>query len=153
VATLNGAVVVTAKDGALRVDNNGQVINVAKGKTITLTPEVKAPQQGGGGGKKKCCIAAIIGTGAAGVAAILAGVAISRADNATSAANSATSAAEAAGSAAVSAANAATSAANAAISTANQVGCALDAIINPEGQPPGISPYFPVAGMPCAPSL
>jgi hypothetical protein len=147
VATLNGAVVVTAKDGALRVDNNGQVINVAKGKTITLTPWMGAPQQDGGGGKKKCCIAAIIGAGAAGVAAILAGVAISRADNATNAANSATSAAEAAGSAAVSAANAATSAANAATSTANAVGCALDYEFNPEGQPPGISPYFPVT--PC----
>jgi len=141
VATLNGAVVVTAKDGTLRVDNNGQVINVAKGKTITIAPRVKAPAGGGAGGGNVWSIAAV---GAGGVAAILAGVAVSRAGNANTNATAAISAANAAGAAAVSAANAATSAANAATSTADAVGCALDAITTPEGMPPGISPYIPI---------
>jgi len=144
VATLNGAVVVTAKDGALRVDNNGQVINVAKGKTITVAPRLKAPQGGGMGGGNVWSIAAV---GVGGVAAILAGVAVSRAGNANTNAIAAISAANAAGSAATSAANAATSAANAAISTENAVGCAIDYEFNPEGQPPGVSPYMPIT--PC----
>ena len=143
VATLNGAVVVTAKDGMLRVDNNGQVINVAKGKTITVAPQVKAPKGGAGGGGDSSWVPYAT-LGAAGVAAVMAGVDISKADTANSNAVSAISAANAA----TSAANAATSAANAAISTANAVGCALDFIVNPKGII-GLSPYIPLSGMPC----
>jgi hypothetical protein len=112
-----------------------------------VAPQLKAPQ--GGGGKKNCCIWGITGTAAGAIAAILAGVAVSRAGDANTNAIAAISAANAAGSAAVSAANAATSAANAAMSTANQVGCAIDGLFNPEGMPPGISPYLPVSGMYC----
>ena len=46
VAMLNGAMVVTAKEGMLRVEGNGQVVNVAKGKTITVHPSANAPQPG-----------------------------------------------------------------------------------------------------------
>jgi hypothetical protein len=141
VAMLNGTVVVTAKDGMLRVDNNGQVVNVAKGKTITLTPKVKAPPAGGSswGGNTTLEVATL---GAGGVAAILAGVAVSRAGTASTNASSADSdalAAESAASAAISAANAATSA-------ANEVGCALNTLANSEGLP---SPYTPPTGYTC----
>jgi len=105
VAMLNGAVVVTTKDGALRVDDgNGQVVNVAKGKTITVTPRAKAPQAGGAG---RCCgaggstILEVATIGAAGIAAILAGVAVSRAGNANTNATAAASAAASAASAAL----------------------------------------------------
>jgi hypothetical protein len=142
IAMLNGAVVVTAKEGMLRVEGNGPAINVAKGKTITVVPEANAPQGGGKypGGVGRCCggsnVWAIAATAVAGGALIFAAVAESRAgkaeDNAaaattaanaaTSAANTATSAANAAaasGASAASAANAAAAAAAAAASAAN----------------------------------
>jgi len=158
VAMLNGVVVVTAKDGAMRVDEgNGKVVNVAKGKTLTVTPQMKAPQGGGSAGR--CCGGGsggywpIVATGAAGAAAILAGVAVSRAGNANTNAQSAASAAAAAASAAATAASnaaaatsAADSAASAAASSANAVGCALNVLANNEGEP---SPYTPPAGETC----
>jgi len=158
VAMLNGVVVVTAKDGALRVDEgNGKVVNVAKGKALTVTPQMKAPQGGGSAGR--CCGGGsagfwpIVATGAAGAAAVLAGVAVSRAGNAnTNATNAASAAAEAASAAAAaaSAAAAATSAV-AALSSAdaaseNSLGCALNVLANNEGLP---SPYTPPAGESC----
>ena len=153
VAMLNGVVVVTAKDGALRVDEgNGKVVNVAKGKTITVTPQMRAPQGGGSAGR--CCggsagVWPIVATAAAGAAAVLAGVAVSRAGNAntnaTSAASEAAAAAAAAASAA-SAASAAISAADSAASVANGVGCALNILANQEGEP---SPYTPPSGYTC----
>ena len=153
VAMLNGAVVVTAKDGALRVEEgNGQVVNVAKGKTITVTPQVKAPQGAGAG---RCCgtsgdIWGITATAAGGVAAILAGVAVSRAGTASTNASNADSAAAAAASAAAAAAaaaSAAEAAASAAEATANAAGCALNTLANQEGLP---SPYSPPAGESCS---
>jgi hypothetical protein len=48
VAAGNGEVMVTAKDGRLRVEGNGQVINVAKGETITISAEASAPQSAAG---------------------------------------------------------------------------------------------------------
>jgi hypothetical protein len=150
VAMLNGAVVITAKDGALRVDEgNGQVVNVAKGKTITVAPKARAPQGGGGAGR--CCggsagIWPIVATAAAGTAAVLAGVAVSRAGNANTNAQSAASAAAAAESAANAATSAADSAASAAAAASNSVGCALNVLANNEGEP---SPYTPPAGETC----
>jgi len=158
VAMLNGTVVVTSKDGALRVDEgNGKVVNVAKGKTLTVTPQMKAPQGGGSAGR--CCGGgsggywAIAATAAGGAAAILAGVAVSRAGNANTNATSAASEAAAAASAAAAAASAAaaaTSAADSAASVAaaasNSVGCALNQLANNEGEP---SPYTPPAGETC----
>jgi len=155
VAMLNGAVVVTAKDGMLRVvEGNGQVVNVAKGKTITVTPQVKAPG-GAAGSAGRCCggseIWGIAATGAGVTAAILSGLAMSRAgsakDNAAAASSSAASAATAAAQAA-SAAAAATSAAAAAAAAANATGCALNTWANSKGEP---SPYTPPAGQTCPP--
>jgi hypothetical protein len=158
VAMLNGVVIVTAKDGAMRVDEgNGKVVNVAKGKTLTVTPQMKAPQGGGSAGR--CCGGGsggywpIVATAAAGAAAVLAGVAVSRAGNANTNASDAASAAASAGSAAAAAASAAaaaTSAAEAAASTAaaaaNNVGCALNVLANEEGE---TSPYTPPTGETC----
>src|SRR5487761_410282 len=47
VAMLNGAVVVTAKEGSLHVQGNGRTIDVAQGKTITLVPKTAAMPQTG----------------------------------------------------------------------------------------------------------
>jgi len=150
VAMLNGAVVVTTKDGALRVDDgNGQVVNVAKGKTITVTPRAKAPQAGGAG---RCCgaggstILEVATIGAAGIAAILAGVAVSRAGNANTNATAAASAAASAASAAAAAASAAAAADSDAIAAGEDVGCALNTLANDEGLP---SPYTPPTGYVC----
>ena len=150
VAMLNGAVIVTAKDGALRVDEgNGKVVNVAKGKTLTVTPQMKAPQGGGSAGR--CCggsagIWPIAATAAGGAAAILAGVAVSRAGDAKDNASSAASEAAAAAAAAAAATSAANSAASAAAAASNAVGCALNTLANNEGL---ASPYTPPAGETC----
>lgn len=151
VAMLNGVVVVTAKDGALSVDEgNGQVINVAKGKTISITPRAKAPQGGGGAGR--CCggaggnIWGIAATAAGGAAAVLAGVAVSRSGNANTNAQSAASAAAAAASNAAAAVSAADSAASADAAGQLSLGCALNTLANQEGLP---SPYTPPAGETC----
>jgi len=148
VAMLNGSVVVTAKEGALQVDDHGATKNVAKGQTIVLSPRTaqnKGASCCGGGGNTWLEVAAV---GAGATAAILAGVAMSRAGTANtnalgaiSAANSATSAAQAAitaantaASDAVAAGNLATAAANAAGSTAAQAAllaaCANDILVN-----------------------
>ena len=109
VAMLNGSVIVTAKEGALQVDNNGTTKNVSKGQTIVFSPKT-ADNKGGSGagwGNTGNTALEVAAVGAAGIGAVLAGVAMSRAGNANTAAT-----------AAISAANAATSAANAANSTA-----------------------------------
>ncbi len=158
VAMLNGVVTVTSKQGALKVTGAGQTVQVAQGKSITLstrTSRTPAPQTGGSqklGSSTDTLLEA--GALAAGVvAAILAGVAISRADDANTSAQNATSAADSA----ASAANAATSAADAANSSAlqaaqnaNLAGCALNTW-NQELYGPGVypSPYTPPAGYSC----
>jgi len=168
VATLNGAVVVTTREGMLRVVGNGQVVNVAKGKTITLMPEANAPQQGGkapSSGVGRCCsgssVWGIAATAAGGTAAVLAGLAISRSNDAknnaaaaateAAAADSTAAAAASAAAAAASAAAAAASAAAAATSQANAAaiaaGCALNAS---EGYPGKNSPYVPPPPATCA---
>jgi len=48
VAAGNGEVMVTTKDGRLRVEGNGQAINVAKGERITMLAKASAPQSAGG---------------------------------------------------------------------------------------------------------
>jgi hypothetical protein len=53
VAAGNGEVMVTAKDGRLRVESNGQAINVAKGETITMSAKASAPQSAGGSSVSK----------------------------------------------------------------------------------------------------
>jgi len=134
VAMLNGSVVVTAKEGALKVDDHGATKNVAKGQTIVLSQKTadndKRGACCGGGGNTALEVGAI---GAGGVAAILAGVAMSRAGNANnnalaaiSAADSATAAANSANSNAAAAAASAASAAAAAQQAEFLAACAND---------------------------
>lgn len=152
VAMLNGTVVVTAKQGSVRVEGHGPAMEVAAGKTITLgPPTARAPQAGGSqklGGTEEYLDAGALGAGV--VAAILAGIAISRANDARDAANAANSSAlsaVSAANAATSAANAATSAASGAASNANTVGCALNTFAAGDlGFP---SPYTPPSGFTC----
>ena len=144
VATLNGAVVVTAKEGTLRVEGNGQVVNVVKGKTITVVPRTKAPA--GGGGVSGSTALEIIAAGAAGGALIVGAIAMSRANDAKDNAASAASAAASAATAAAAATSAANAAASAAAAAANNVGCALNLLANQEGQ---ASPYTPPTGETC----
>jgi len=108
VAMLNGSVVVTAKEGALQVEDHGATKNVAKGQTIVISPKTAQSKGGGVGWGNTGSTAMEVATlGAAGIGAVLAGVAMSRAGNANTSANQA-----------IAAANAATSAANTANSTA-----------------------------------
>lgn len=143
VAMLNGTVIITAKEGSLVVENNGQTINVAKGKSIAITPRTARAPQGGGPHVSSGTTMAVISIAAAGTAAVLTGVALSRADNAKSAATTADSAAAAADAAA----SAAAAAAAASASVANSVGCALNLLANGEGLP---SPYTPPSGESCS---
>lgn len=111
VAMLSGSVIVSAKEGALDVDDHGSTKRVAQGHTIVITPKIAQTKSSGGagwgGGSTTIEVATL---GAAVAAAILAAIAIGRADNATNAANKANSSAEAA---ATAAAQAATNSANA----------------------------------------
>ncbi len=155
VATVNGAVVVTVKEGSLRVEGNGSPVEVTKGKTITIQPKAaRAPQAGGaqkmGGGSGTDTALDVAALGAGVVAAILAGIGISRSDDARDAAKAATAAANKADAdavAATAAANAATAAANNATAEAVTVGCSLN---NFNDQTFGVpSPFIPPSGMPC----
>ncbi len=130
VAMLNGAVIITAKEGSLQVEDHGATKNVAKGQTIIIAPKTAKGGGGsgggagwGGGGSTALEVAAV---GAGGAAAILAGVAMSRAGNSTTAANAATSAANAATSAASAASAAAAAAAAAAAQAQFLAECAND---------------------------
>lgn len=167
VATANGTVLVTAKDGTLVVNENGKTVEVAKGKTIALTPKTaRAPQTGGSqklGGAPAWVDYTILGlAGGAVIAAILAYSdakgAKSNSILAVSGVASAVAAAQAAGSEAASAvasAYVATSGALSAAALANSeafllnhgeivaVGCALNTFATDVGVP---SPYSPVVG-------
>lgn len=161
VAALNGAVVVTVKEGSLKVAGNGAPVDVTKGQSITIQPKsARAPQSGGAqklsGGGNTALEAGALGAGVA--AAILAAIALKRAGDArteatTAASNAAaaTAAAQAATTAANSAttaANNATTAANNANNTANLVGCAIDNLNDETFGVP--SPYTPPSGnSPC----
>jgi len=135
VAMLNNSVVITAKEGALQVDDNGNTRNVAKGQTIVVSPKT-ADNKGGGGagwGNTGNTVLEVAAVGAAGTAAILAGVAMSRAGNANnnaqaaiSAANAATSAAQQANSTATLAASSAAAAAASAAEAQLLAECAND---------------------------
>jgi hypothetical protein len=145
VAMLNKAVLVTAREGSLQVEGNGQTIHVAEGKTITLMPKAKAMPQAGTSQKL------VSGSALSGAALVAAGVAAGfgiasfiEAKDAKNNANSATSAADAAESQAA----AATSSADAAGSAANAAGCALNteaATLTPSTP----SPYTPPSGFTC----
>ena len=150
VAMVNGTLAVTTKEGLLRVEGNGPVVEVVKGKTIAVMPKAAAAPQGGRSGHGHSVNGvevAAVGVGAAG--AVLGGLAYHSANEARDNANSAiagANAAKAAADAATAAANAATAAANAAAANANAVGCALDQYAVDQGQ---ASPYSPPTGYTC----
>jgi hypothetical protein len=140
VAMVNGAVIVTAKEGKLRVEGNGPAVEVVKGKTITVNAKAArtpAPQGGAGAGVNAATALQVGSIAAGGTSAVMSGVAISRAGDARDAASAANSTAAAA----VSAANDAQAAAEAAGEAANAAGCALN-----EAFPGLASPYDPSAG-------
>lgn len=150
VAALNGAMVVTAKEGMLRVEDNGKVINVAKGKTITVRPSANAPQPGPPGSHVSGAeVWGITGTALGAAAVILAALADSRAGTASSNAAAATSAANAATSSANAAISAANAAASAETASENRIGCALNTLASQQDIP---SPWTPIgpAGTTCA---
>jgi len=149
VAMVNGAIVVTSKEGSLQVDDRGTPRTVTKGQTIVIAPKNRNKQGGGAGWGGGTTVFEVATLAAAGTGAVLAGFAISRADQATNAANAATLAANAATNAASTSngsAAAAIAAANAATAAANAVGCALSAFENSLAQS---STYFPPTGLTC----
>jgi hypothetical protein len=119
VAMVNGAVVVTAKEGKLRVEGNGPAVEVVKGKTITVDGKVaRAPQGGAAGAGSSVGTALQVGSIAAGAtSSVLSGIAISRAGDAKDAAD----AANATAGNAVTAANTAAANAAAASDTADEI--------------------------------
>lgn len=133
IAMVNGAVVVTAKEGKLRVEGNGPAVEVVKGKTLTVSAKAARSPQGGAAGAgagsgsagMSTSTALQIGSVAAGgTSTVMSGVAISRAGDARDAA----SAANATAKDAVSAAQDAQAAAEAADAAATSAGCAVDAV-------------------------
>lgn len=154
VAMVGGTLVITAKEGALRVEGNGAPVEVAKGKTITIpvrtarAPSPNPPKPAVGAVSSSVAWG-VASTAAAGLGAVLAGVAISRANDAKSAASAAgTTAGQA-----VTAANSATAAVNAASSAlstniannTNIIGCALNQGLGQIGTL-SVSPFKPVSG-------
>jgi hypothetical protein len=145
VAMVNGAVVVTTKEGLLRVEGSGPAVEVAKGKTITVHAKAARAPQGAGSGSAGISGAtglqiASVATGA--TSAVLGATAVSRAGDARDAATSAQSA----GASAVSAAEDATAAAETATDAAVAAGCAVDAVYPVVN---GASPFTPPAGYTC----
>ena len=142
VAMANGTVVVTAKEGLLRVEGDGQAVEVAKGKTIAVMPKLaRSPRGGGGGGHgwSALDVASLsVGIASAGLAAW----AIHDARNARNTSNSSIAAANNAAQAAQAAAAAALAAQQAAVAA----GCALNQLANHIGN---ASPYTPPSGYHC----
>ena len=156
VAMVNGAVVVTAKEGLLRVEGNGSTVNVAKGKTVTITPRAAQGGAAAAGAHVGARISAstamsIASVTTGGLSSVLSGVALKRAGDARTAAEAANTTAGNAVTAAnnaVTAANDATTAATNAAATANAAGCALDTLAG-QLPTPIASPYTPPAGTTC----
>jgi len=142
VAMLNGTVVVTTKEGSLRVENSGQTVDVAKGKTIAIPAKTaRAPQGGaaaggaaGGAHMSGATALSVAGLGASGASVVTSSVAVSRAGGAKDAATMASSTA----SSAATAANSAASAATAAQSSAAAAGASITNLCN------AISASFPL---------
>jgi hypothetical protein len=138
VALLGGTIVVTAKEGTLRVEGNGPAVEVVKGKTITLTRPARGPQGGaagsgsGSGGISGSTALQIGAVAAGGTSAVLSGVAMSRAADARDAAAAGNFTASQAAEAAQAAEDAAVAA-----------GCALNTAF------PDLSPYTPPEGYSC----
>lgn len=156
IAMIGNNLVVSTKEGEMKLEGGGKSLIVPKGKSVTIVPKsARTPDAAGGGGHDKTSIAAGIAAAAGITAAILAGISLSRSNDAKTSANAAAAAANSAAAAANSAdaaANSAASAAAAAQSVAaasltNSINaiCAIDvqAGWNGKGTP---SPYVPVGG-------
>jgi hypothetical protein len=108
IAMLNGAVVVTSKEGTLKVEGNGPAQQVAKGKTVTVKAKAAAAPQAGGAASAGAPvssmtageIATIAGAGAAGTGAGFSIAARSKASDAAEQSAAALAAAEEAAAAA-----------------------------------------------------
>jgi len=136
VAVLNGSVVVSAKDGMLRVEGTGNDVNVPKGKTITLVAKTNAPQSGGnppGAGRTGGSSWQIVGTSLTGLLLILEAVDLSKISNASNNSSSAASAAAADASAAQAALSAINALGTINATELNDLGCTLDTIENQHG--------------------
>jgi len=115
IAMLNGMVVVTSKEGTLKVEGNGPAQEVAKGKTITVKAKAAAAPQAGGAASAGAPvssmtageIATIGGAAAAGTGAGFSIAARSKASDALAAAQQAVTEAQAATAAAQAACHAA----------------------------------------------
>jgi hypothetical protein len=144
VALLGGTIVVTAKEGKLRVEGNGPAVEVVKGKTITLARPARGPQGAGSGsaGVSSSTALQIGAVAAGGTSAVLSGVAMSRSGDARDAA----AAANATAAEAIAAGQAAEAAAQAAEDAVVAEGCALDTLARSLGQ---ASPYTPPEGYTC----
>ena len=144
VAVANGSITVTTKEGLLRVEGDGQAVEVAKGKTIVVMPKAAGAPQGGGGrgghGGGRALKFLTLGAGV--TAAVMAGWAIEDARDSQDSANASIAAANAANQAAQAAAAAALAAQNAAVAA----GCALNQLAHQLGME--TSPYTPPAGYP-----
>lgn len=160
IATVGGSVVITAREGLLRVEGNGPAVEVARGKTITVGAKTaqRPPSTGQAGSAARISghmAVQIASATAAATAVVLGAVAMSRASDAkdqASKANSAGAAAATAANAATSAANFASSAANAATASAQStlvttviVGCAENKAL-PNAS---VSPFKPPTGFTC----
>jgi hypothetical protein len=139
IAMVNGAVVVKAREGKLRVEGNGPAVDVVKGKTLTVKEARRAGRAPQGGGTVSAATALQVGSIAgSGVSAVLGGVAAKKAGDAQDAADAATAAATDAQAEAADAAAAAQAAGNA----ANAAGCAVN-------EATGTSVYTPPPGFSC----
>ena len=146
IAMVGDTVVVSAREGTLKVLSNGRTTEVTKGRTISVNARASRssdPQAGIGAG-----LSGGVSTGlqvgslaASGTAAVVGGIAISRAGDAKTLATSASSNAAAAAAAAASA----QAAASTATSTATAAGCAVNAI-NSVLAPGSASPFTPPSG-------
>ena len=145
VAMTSDTLIVTTKEGLLRVEGSGKTTEIPKGQWAKFIPKVsRSPQQAGGaqtygGGGSSAVMWIAVAAGA--TAAIMAGLAMSRASDAKDASNAATAAANKADADAIAAGTAA--------NTANQnslaAGCALNNLF-PFGGPGGTSPFTPASG-------
>jgi hypothetical protein len=143
IAMVNGAVVVKAREGKLRVEGKGPAVEVVKGKTVTVKAArtaARAPQGGAAaGGASALQVGTLAGSGAG---AVLGGVAAKKAGDAADEAQAATSAAQIAQVEAAAAAAAAEAAGDA----ANAAGCAINDVVVDDG---GVSVYEPPTGFSC----
>jgi len=136
VAMVNGIVVVTAKEGSLRVEGIGRALEVKKGKTVTITqnaggaPSGQVGAAGGAASAASHLAVPIVTAAAAGTGAVMTVVTLSKTNSANDTANK-TLTADAQAAADAAAAQAAAAAAAAAASAACTAVSASDTSCTP----------------------